>query len=320
MSSYPRPAYALAIHGGAGVISPAQMTKAREEDYKRGLSTALAAGRTILEKGGAALDAVEAAVAALEDDPQFNAGRGAALTAEGVAELDAAIMDGATLRAGAVTQIRRVKNPVRLARCVMEQSCHVLLAGDGALALARAQGLELVPEAYFVTEHRKKHLAVVLEYLRKNGGFGTQAKPNPILMEEPAIGTVGAVALDAAGNLAAATSTGGMTAKTGGRIGDAPLVGAGTYADNATCAVSATGHGEWFVRTVVAHDIAARMAYLGDPVAQAAGDVIRKLKQLGGGGGLIALDAMGNIAMPFNTEGMYRASVRAGEPAALWIY
>lgn len=320
MTSSPRPVYALAIHGGAGVLNREQMTAGREAAYGRSLTAALRAGQLVLENGASALDAVQAAVAALEDDPLFNAGKGAALTDQGVAELDAAVMDGATLRAGAVTGVRRVKNPVKLARRAMEASCHVFLAGEGAEAFAREQGLEFVRPEYFVTQHRKEHMQVVLAHLKQNGGFGTQARPNPILMEEPAMGTVGAVALDKEGGLAAATSTGGMTAKKTGRVGDSPIIGAGTYADNRTCAVSATGHGEWFIRTVVAHDIAARMAYLGDSLEKAAADVVKKLKELGGGGGLIALDIEGNIAMPFNTAGMYRASVRAGEKETVAIY
>lgn len=320
MSHVLRPAYALAIHGGAGVVDRSSLTLDREEAYRAGLAKALAAGLAILERGGPALDAVEASVVALEDDPLFNAGRGATLTAEGRAELDAAIMDGATLRAGAAAQLRRIKNPVRLARWVMEASPHVFLVGEGAEAFAKKQGLEFVEETYFVTDYRRKHLEEVLAAARGNGGFGTQGQPQSIPTEEPSKGTVGAVALDKAGNLAAATSTGGMTAKASGRVGDSPVIGAGTYADNATCAISCTGHGEWFIRMAVAHDVAARIGYRGDPLEKAAAEAIGRLKSLGAAGGLIAVDARGNLALPFNTNGMYRAWVRAGEPTQIGIF
>jgi beta-aspartyl-peptidase (threonine type) len=321
MTTLRKPAYALAIHGGAAVLNQAEMNSAREKGYREGLSAALAAGETVLQATGSALDAVQAAVIALEDDPLFNAGKGAALNALGAAELDAAIMDGATLRVGAVTQIHRVRNPIGLARAILEESAHVFLAGDGAEAYAREHGLAMVSPDYFIVDHRQKHLAAVKAQLARNGGFGTQTRPKPIEMEEPAFGTVGAVALDQKGNLAAATSTGGMSAKQPGRVGDSPIVGAGTYADNQTCAVSATGHGEWFIRTVVAHDVAARVGYLRQPLQDAAAAVIMdKLKKLGGAGGLIAIDANGSIAMPFNTLGMYRASVRAGEAPMVAIY
>lgn len=321
MSSQKKPAYVLAIHGGAAVLNKRDLTPDREADYRRGLTVALTMGQAILEQGGSALDAVEAAVACLEDDPLFNAGRGASLTAAGTIELDAAIMDGRTLRAGAVAQLSRVRNPVRLARCILEKSGHVFLAGIGAENFAKEHHIELVSPDYFLTDYRRQHLAEVQASMKRHGGFGTQASPTSLCMEEPAFGTVGAVALDMAGNLAAATSTGGMTAKQAGRIGDSPVIGAGTFADNTTCAVSASGHGEWFIRAVVAYDLAARMAYAGKTVQKAADEVVlRRLRHLGGGGGLIALDAAGNLAMSFNTVGMYRASIRLGKEPSVAIY
>jgi beta-aspartyl-peptidase (threonine type) len=257
----------------------------------------------------------------LEDDPLFNAGRGAALTSEGLPELDAAVMDGATRRAGAVAQVQRLRNPVKLARHLLENSCHVFLGGAGAEDYAKAQGLETVAPDYFITPYRQTYLSHVQAQLALSGGFGSQSQPVPVELEEPTFGTVGAVALDRHGNLAAATSTGGMTGKHPGRIGDAPVIGAGTYADNDTCAVSATGHGEWFMRTVLAYDVAAQMAYGGKTLADAADhSLIQKLTALGGRGGLVALDRRGNLTMPFNSLGMYRATVRAGALAVCDIY
>ncbi len=281
----------LVIHGGAGAIARARMTPDQEKAYRQGLERALAAGYEVLDKGGSSLDAVETAVRVLEDDPLFNAGRGAVLTAEGKAELDAAIMDGRTLAAGSVAGLTRIKNPVTLARRVMEQSPHVMMIGAGAEAFAKIQGLPLVANAYFVTPDR-------LEAWKK-----LQKEKAPVSTK----GTVGAVALDAQGNLAAATSTGGMMNKRFGRVGDAPLIGIGTYADNGTCAVSCTGWGEFFIRVVVAHDVAAQMRYRATPLAEAARRTLDKVQALGGDGGLIALDPKGNLTMPFNTKGMYRA-------------
>jgi beta-aspartyl-peptidase (threonine type) len=321
MTSQEKPAYALALHGGAAVLAKSEMTAEREADYRSGLTAALTVGHDILAKGGSALDAVESVVVSLEDNPLFNAGKGASLNVEGHAVLDAAIMDGASLRAGAVALLRHVRNPMKLARCLLEESCHVFLAGEGAEEFAKARGLELVPVDYFLTDYRIKHLQLVKAHLAALGAQGTQANPAPIVMEEPAFGTVGAVALDHNGNLAAATSTGGMTNKHGGRVGDTPVIGAGTYANNETCAVSASGHGEWFIRAVLAYDIAARMAYGGRSIAEAAeAALIERLTTLGGGGGLIAIDKRGHIVMPFNTLGMYRASIRAGEAARVEIY
>jgi beta-aspartyl-peptidase (threonine type) len=283
----PRP-LAIAIHGGAGVIDPAKMTPQRAASYRTGLAAALDAGYAILERGGSSLDAVTAAVRTMEDDPQFNAGRGAVLNHEGDAELDAAIMDGHGPRAGAVAGVRHVRNPVELARLVMEKSPHVLLVAEGAEEFALEQGVVLVPRGYFRTEARAREL--------------DEAR------QAEAGGTVGAVALDRAGHLAAATSTGGLTNKHRGRVGDSPIVGAGTYADDASCAVSGTGQGEFFIRQVVAYDICALVQYRHLTLAQAVREVIQKLRRAGGEGGVIAVDRSGNIAMDFNSVGMFRGA------------
>src|SRR6266513_2947749 len=295
LASEPRP-LAIAIHGGAGVIDPAKMTPAHAASYRAGLAAALDAGYAILERGGSSLDAVTAAVRTMEDDPKFNAGRGAVLNHEGDAELDAAIMDGHGPRAGAVAGVRHVRNPVELARLVMEKSPHVLLVAAGAEEFALEQGVVLVPRGYFRTEARVRELeeARQAEQLKA-------AAPG-------AAGTVGAVALDRAGHLAAATSTGGLTNKHRGRVGDSPLVGAGTYADDASCAVSGTGQGEFFIRQVVAFDICALLQYRRVTLAQAVHEVIRKLRHTGGEGGVIAVDRNGNIAMDFNSVGMFRGA------------
>ncbi|MGA9750155.1 MAG: isoaspartyl peptidase/L-asparaginase [Acidobacteriota bacterium] len=282
----------LVVHGGAGVILRERLTREQEAEVRRALRSAVEAGRAPLERGGSALDAVQAAVQSLEDCPLFNAGRGSVFTAEGRNEMDAAIVDGASLAMGAVAAVRRIRNPVALARLVMERSPHVLLSGDGAEAFAAACGVGFEEPAYFHTDRRWRELQ---ETLAKEG-----VKP------PAARGTVGAVALDAMGHLAAATSTGGMTAKRYGRIGDSPVPGAGTYARDGLCAVSTTGHGEFFLRTVAAHELAALMRYRRLPLAAAARAVLRQIKALGGSGGLIALDALGSIAMPFTTPGMYR--------------
>ncbi len=292
---------AIAIHGGAGVIDRAALTKEREAAIRADLERALRAGYARLTAGASSLDAVSAAIIILEDSPYFNAGKGAVYTADGTHELDAAIMDGARRRAGAVAGVRRVKNPILLARAVMEHSDHVLLSGAGAETFARLQKMVMVPPSYFDTPERLEalHEAQRLEKLN----------PKAALPHKAYFGTVGAVALDQSGDLAAATSTGGMTNKRYGRIGDTPLIGAGTYADR-ECAVSATGHGEYFIRSVVAYDICARVAYRGSTVKQAAETVILdELKSLGGEGGVITMDREGNIAMPFNSAGMYRASI-----------
>jgi len=279
------------------------MSAKRERAYRAGLAHALRAGYAILEQGGSSLDAVIAAAVALENTPLFNAGRGAVLNAEGAHELDAAVMDGATLRAGAVAVVRRVKNPVVAARAVMEKTPHVLLAGEAADRFARAAGVALAPARYFTTPERIEALERARARERKR--LGTRASAAEVH------GTVGAVALDCRGNLAAATSTGGYTNKMAGRIGDSPLVGAGLYAD-ATCAVSTTGLGEAFMRGVVAYDLAARMRYRGEPLARAARHALDRIVALGAEGGLIAIDRAGRIAMPFVSEGMYRGTARGG--------
>jgi len=276
------------------------MTPAREASYRAGLAAALDAGYEVLERGGTSLDAVTAAVRLMEDDPQFNAGRGAVLNHDGDAELDAAIMDGAGPRAGAVAGVRHVKNPIELARLVMEKSPHVLLIADGAEDFALEQGVVLVPRGYFRTEARERELeeARRAEAASAAGTPTTQAK-----------GTVGAVALDRAGNLAAATSTGGLTNKHRGRVGDTPLIGAGTYASNESCAVSGTGQGEYYIRQVVAYDVCALVQYRRLTLAQAVHEVVQvKLRRSGGEGGVIALDRAGNIAMDFNSVGMFRGA------------
>ena len=290
---------AIVIHGGAGVIERAKMTPAAEASYRAGLSAALDAGYTVLDKGGSSLDAVTAAVRVMEDDPQFNAGRGAVLNHQGDAELDAAIMDGSGPHAGAVAAVHHVKNPIELARLVMEQSPHVLLVGDGAEEFALEHGVVLVPRSYFRTERREREL----EEARK--AEAARAKAAGV----SASGTVGAVALDRAGNLAAATSTGGLTNKHLGRVGDSPLIGAGTYANNASCAVSGTGDGEYFIRQVLAYDICALVAYRHLTLQQAVHEVIHdKLQRTGGEGGVIALDPAGDVAMDFNSAGMFRGA------------
>jgi beta-aspartyl-peptidase (threonine type) len=289
--------HAIAIHGGAGTLSSAQLNPESDRVYRAGLERAVRAGFGVLDKGGSSLDAVTIAVQVLEDDPLFNAGRGSVLSANGLHELDASIMDGRDLSAGAVTGVRNVRNPIVLARRVMERSPHVMLAGEGAEEFARDQGLEPVANNYFTTERRQREFDLLLE--------GKKAAGREALM-----GTVGAVALDTHGNVAAATSTGGMTGKKWGRIGDSPIIGAGTYAANDCCAVSATGHGEFFIRAAVAHEIASLMRYKGLDVVQAADVVVmQQLVRMGGSGGVIAVGRDGRIALPFNSEGMLRAAM-----------
>jgi L-asparaginase / beta-aspartyl-peptidase len=281
----------IAIHGGAGTIRGSEMTAKRLSGYRATLKRALHAGYEVLRHGGSSLDAVIASVVIMEDSPLFNAGRGATYNAEARHELDAAVMEGATLRAGAVAAVSRVRNPVIAARAVMEHSRHVLLVGRGAERFARRQGLDLVPESYF---HTRSRLAALHSEKR------TSAEQH---------GTVGAVALDSSGDLAAATSTGGYTGKLPGRVGDSPIIGAGTYADNRGCAVSGTGLGEAFIRCVLAHDVSARMRYRRESLARAAEAALGNIAALGGDGGLVAVDRRGNIAMPFNSQGMYRACI-----------
>ncbi|OGX90912.1 isoaspartyl peptidase/L-asparaginase family protein [Hymenobacter coccineus] len=307
---------ALAIHGGAGTIARAALTPAAETQYRAALQAALATGYAVLAGGGPALDAVEAAVRSLEDCPLFNAGRGAVFTHEGHHEMDAALACGRTGRAGAVAGVRQVQNPIRAARLVMDATEHVLLAYPGADELAREYGLPVQPPAYFFTQQRYDQLqeAIAAGRMQLDHAAAPAADPNWKK------GTVGAVACDARGHLAAATSTGGMTNKRYARIGDTPLIGAGTWAD-ARCAISCTGHGEYFIRAVAAHDVACLMEYRGLSLAEATRVVVHdKLAPAGGEGGLIAVDALGNLALPFNSEGMYRATLTEQSEALVAIY
>ncbi len=291
---------ALAVHGGCGVLSPHELTEAEWASALADLARALAAGWAVLSRGGGALDAVEEAVVVLEDSPHFNAGHGAALNASGEHELDASIMDGGSLAAGAVTLVRRIRNPVRAARRLLDRGDTVMLGGEAADDFAAAEGLAIVAPDYFTTGRRLD----ALRQMRAHAAAGTDAT------EAEKHGTVGAVAVDGRGNLAAATSTGGFTNKPRGRIGDSPIIGAGTYARNGVCAVSGTGQGELFIRHVLGHEIASRMAYLGEDLATAADRVVlRDLAVHGAGAGAIAVDARGHVAAPFNTEGMFRGWV-----------
>jgi L-asparaginase / beta-aspartyl-peptidase len=298
--------FGLVIHGGAGTIERNNLTPEREREYRAGLERALAAGYEILKRGGASLDATEAAVRVLEDDPHFNAGKGAVFTNAGTNELDAAIMDGKTLKAGAVANLRHIQNPIDLARMVMDKSPHVLMTGEGAETFAKENGVPLLPDQkYFFTQERWDALQK-MKTAEKSGGVGGEKF---IISDQDRHGTVGAVALDQNGNLAAATSTGGTTNKKAGRVGDSPIIGGGTYANNQTCAISCTGDGEYFIRAVVAHEISALIEYRGMPLGDAAQNALDRAKQLGGSGGLIAIDKNGAIALPFNTNGMYRGYV-----------
>lgn len=302
--------FSLAIHGGAGTILRSTMTAELQLQYETGLQAALDAGYKILEAGGSSLDAVAAAVVSLEDFPLFNAGRGAVFNNTGGHELDASIMWGKTLEAGAVAGVSNIKNPVKLAKAIMEHSEHVILCGAGAAQFARTQGLEFEDDAYFYTEQRYKQWQEAL-------------KEDRVQLDhtEKKFGTVGAVALDKQGNLAASTSTGGMTNKKYGRMGDSPIPGAGTYANNNTCAISCTGHGELFIRSVVAYDISCLIEYKGLSLKAACDVVVHdKLVKIGGEGGLVAVDRMGNIEMPFNSEGMYRACISSAGRKEVRIY
>jgi beta-aspartyl-peptidase (threonine type) len=309
---------ALAIHGGAGTISPQRITPGIERDLRAGLQRSLDGGSAVLRDGGSSLDAVVAAVRVLEDDPLFNAGRGAVFTSAGTHEMDAAIMDGRTLMAGSVGGVKRVKNPIDLARAVMEKSPHVMFAGEGAEIFAEEVGLEMVDEKYFYTEERWQALQRVQKAEAEAEAHASGEKF--AISDRDRHGTVGAVALDRMGNLAAATSTGGNTNKRPGRLGDTPIIGAGTYANNNGCAISATGDGEYFIRLVSGHDISALMEYRGLRLEEAAQLVIDKVTALGGAGGLIAIDRTGNIALPFNTTGMYRGYVDAAGESLVAIY
>jgi L-asparaginase / beta-aspartyl-peptidase len=302
----------LVIHGGAGVVRR-DMDPAKEKAVRAAMTMALEHGYAELKAGKPAVDAVAAAITVLEDDSNFNAGKGAVFTHDGKNELDAAIMDGYTLRAGAVAGVHRVKNPILLAQAVMEHSPHVMLIGDGAEEFAREQGITLVDPSYFRTEERWQQLQKAL----KEDAAG---KPHADEATAKHFGTVGAVALDADGHLAAGTSTGGMTDKRWGRVGDSPIIGAGTYA-NGGCAVSGTGWGEFYIRTVAAHEICMKVTQMGEPLQRAAAEVInQEIPALGGNGGAIALDAQGNIAMPYNTDGMYRGWIGADGVPHVAIY
>ena len=323
--SVTRPKYVLVIHGGAGTILKSQMTAEKEKAYNDALNTALGKGEAILQNGGTAMDAIEASIRYMEDSPLFNAGKGAVFTNEGKNELDAAFMDGKTLGAGSVAGVTTIRNPITAARMVMEHSPHVMMAGRGAEQFAKEMGLPIVDPSYFYTEERWKGLQEAkTEDSLKTLSDTTARKSTGLRQKENRdykYGTVGAVALDQYGNLAAGTSTGGMTNKKFGRIGDAPVIGAGTYANNKTVAISCTGWGEYYIRLVMAKTISDRMEYGKIPLKKAADEmVLNQLPALGGDGGLIAVDKDGNIAMPFCTEGMYRGYVRAGEKKVVKIY
>jgi len=295
---------AIVIHGGAGRMDKAKFTPERQKEYHTTLEASLRAGHAILKKAGSSLDAVQAAIIVMEDSPLFNAGKGAVFTSEGRNELDASLMNGLTLEAGAVGGVTTLKNPILAARAVMDHTSHVLLTNEGAEAFAKNRGLKLVKPTYFHTDHRWRQLQ---EWKKKKA----EGK-NTFLDGKHAdyFGTVGCVALDAKGNIAAGTSTGGLTGKQFGRIGDSPIIGAGTYANNKTCGISCTGHGEYFIRYAVAHDISAHMEYKNSTLAQAARDIVQiKLKKAKGSGGIIGLDAKGNIVMEFNTPAMNRGSI-----------
>ena len=309
--------HAIAIHGGAGTILRSTMTAEKEISYKKALEEAILAGDKILSEGGAALDAVEIAIKSLEDNELFNAGKGAVFTSQGKNEMDASIMEGKALMAGAVAGLSNVKNPISLARTIMEKSEHVFLSGAGAIEFAKANGLQFEPDSYFFVQMRYDQLMQAKE----SNTISLDHTVDKAKDSEKKFGTVGAVALDINGNLAAGTSTGGMTNKKHGRIGDTPVIGAGTYANNNTCAVSCTGHGELFIRSVVSYDISCLMEYKGLSLKEACDIVVhQKLVKIGGEGGLIAIDAKGNIELPFNSEGMYRASLTSGGKIYIGIY
>lgn len=295
------PKAVLVIHGGAGWILKGSVSDSMEQAYTNTLKESLLKGRAIIQKGGSSLDAVQTAIEHLEDSPLFNAGKGSVFTYNETNEMDSAIMDGATGNAGAATGISTIKNPIQVARAILDHSVHVFLSGEGAEEFALEQGLTQVDSSYFFTQNNYDKLL--------------KAKASIKEVKQDKLGTVGAVALDKDGNIAAGTSTGGMTNKRYGRIGDVPVIGAGTYAENGVCGISATGHGEYFIRYVVAHDIAARIKYTKQNIQKAANDVIAELKANGGLGGVIGLDAQGNVVMPFNTKGMFRGYISLyGEP------
>lgn len=308
--------FGIVIHGGAGALKPGMYSEEEESEYKQKLQEALDTGYNILADGGTSLDAIEATIKILEDSPLFNAGKGAVFTSTGINELDAAIMDGATLNAGTIARVTKVKNPISLAREVMVNSKHVMLVGDGAEIFAEEQGLELVDPSYFKTEKRWESLQRAKANELKKGN-ATLVDDNP----DYKYGTVGCVALDKSGNLAAGTSTGGMTNKKYGRVGDVPIIGAGTYASNESCAISATGWGEYFIRLTIAKDISALMEYKNYSITDAANEVInKKLENLGGNGGVIGIDKNGNITMTFNSAGMFRGFKTSNGESFIGIY
>ncbi len=313
----------IAIHGGAGTLSRAHISAEQERAYHAALQQVLLAGQAVLAQGGTAMEAVCEAVRLLEDCPLFNAGHGAVFTAEATHELDAAVMDGTTLAAGAVAGVSRIRNPVQAARAVMQNGQHVLMVAEGAERMAQEAGLATVEPSYFSTPAR--HAQLLAAQARQAGVVldhdGAAALAGRAIDEGRKMGTVGAVALDAHGHLAAATSTGGMTNKLPGRLGDSPLIGCGTYADDRTAAVSCTGHGESFIRVAAAHDVCARMAYGGASLESATHAVVHEaLPAVQGTGGLIAVDRQGNVCLPFNTEGMYRGLARVGQAPESFIY
>ena len=327
----PAPRWSIVVHGGAGVIERANLTPELEDQYRAAMARALATGGHILDNGGTSLDAVEAVIREMEDDPLFNAGRGAVFTAEGKNELDASIMDGRTRAAGSIAGVTTIRHPISAARAVMENSRHVMLIGEGAEAFARTQQLEIVPPSYFFTERRWQQLET---NLRNNNlsipprPAGAPRAPRAELTypDDHQFGTVGVVAMDAHGNIAAGTSTGGTTGKRWGRVGDAPIIGAGTYAQNGVCGVSATGTGEFFIRVGVARDICARMQFNGESAQAAADNVMAEVGATlntqgeAGDGGVIVLDGRGRFAWSFNTPGMYRAAVSAGGVPVIEIF
>src|SRR5213596_2847595 len=309
--------FGLLIHGGAGTIERSKMTPEREHEFRAGLERALTAGYEILKRGSSSLDATEAAVRTLEDDPHFNACKGSVFTSAGTNEMDAAIMDGKTLSAGAVASLKHIKNPIRLARSVMEKSGHVMMDCEGAETFAQENGIDLVNQKYFFTQDRWDALQKIKAAEKsRTSGVGKAF----LITDQDRHGTVGAVALDQDGNLAAATSTGGTTNKRPGRVGDTPVIGAGTYANNATCAVSATGDGEYFIRASVGNNISALIEYRGMSLKDAAQVALDRVAKLGGTGGLIAIDREGSIALPFNTSGMYRGYVYPNGKFVVEIY
>lgn len=316
----------LVIHGGAGTIDPAKMTPEKEKAYREGLENALKTGWDILQRGGSALDATEVAVRSMEDNPLFNAGRGAVFTSAGTNEMDASTMEGKAMRAGAVANVKHVKNPIMLARKLIDKSERppgseprsgpVLMVGEGAEAFAKANGVELVDPKYFFTQARWDSL----QRLKKAEAEAGHGSPQHVISDYERHGTVGAVAVDRDGNLAASTSTGGMTNKPPGRLGDSPIIGAGTWANNATCAVSCTGDGEYFIRAAVAHTVSDLMELRGMNVQEAANEALKRAHDLGGEGGLIAIDRNGNHALPFNSNGMYRGYIDANGKPVVAIY